>query len=102
MPLNIPRWDQNRFTEAELNDALLAFGDLPPHLKNIALPNQQFIRVSRDPLNPDDSKSEANALVALYDTWAKGSPERHQYVVFHELSHNMSSHLENLDSSREC
>jgi hypothetical protein len=95
--------DSRRFQEDELVDVIIAFEDIPPHLKKIGLnTNQRLTPHAEDSLSRnEDRKIHANAVIMLFPLWTKQSRSTRQYIIFHELAHNISSRLNNLDESAE-
>jgi hypothetical protein len=90
-----------RFRDEELNDIILAFEDLPKHLRKIGLgKNQRLTAFDGESLSQyGDEKVTANAVIMLFPGWAQKSSFNRQYILFHELSHNISSYLKKLDES---
>lgn len=93
----------SRFTPEELNDVILAINDVPKELRSWPRQNQPIVRYERGkmPYFHEGTKTEADAGIMLYDRWASKSSTGRQYVVFHEIAHNISRHLGNLDESPE-
>ncbi len=93
--------NSSRFTDRELDDVLMGLGDLPPELIRAGRPNQQIVHYHRGELPSfhQDRNTQADSLMNFYDRWSEKSSPSRQYVVFHEMAHNISHHLGNLDGS---
>ncbi len=91
----------SRFTEAELNDLLLVLGDVPPELRNWPRKNQPFVHYERGqmPRIHQGTKTQADSGVMFYDMWSTKPSSSRQYVAFHEIAHNISHSLGDLDNS---
>ncbi len=91
----------SRYSQNELDDLLLALGDVPLELRNWVKPNQPFVHYERGqmPLIHQGTKTEADANVRFYDGWSKKNSLGRQYVAFHEIAHNISHYLGDLDGS---
>lgn len=95
--------NSSRFTDREFDDVLMGLGDLPLSLKNSGRPNQQIVHYTRGelPFYHQGTNTQADSSMNFYDRWSqKPSPSR-QYVVFHEMAHNMAFHLGKLDESSQ-
>ncbi len=94
-------FNTSRFTEAELNDVMIGLGDLPPRLKNAGRPHQQLVHYARGemPSIHQGTNTAADSSINLYDRWSNRSGLSRQYVLFHEMAHNISHHLGDLDNS---
>lgn len=86
-----------RFTEEEMNDVLLAVADLPPNFAQ-SFTDTPMSRSSAL-IGGRQGKLEADSTLRLYDAWAKYDSLTRQYVIFHELAHNMGEMLGGIDFS---
>lgn len=88
------------FTAEELDHVLIGLEDIPATLVPIGKPNQRLTHFKRGytMANYDDS-TVANAVIMLFDRWDRESPEDKQYTIFHEVAHNISGNLNNMDES---
>ncbi|MES2526881.1 MAG: hypothetical protein V4598_07325 [Bdellovibrionota bacterium] len=91
----------SRFNDQEMNDLLLALGDVPPELRNWVRTNQPFVHYERGqmPFVHQGTKTQADSGVMFYDQWTTKPSANRQYVAFHEIAHNISRYLGNLDNS---
>jgi hypothetical protein len=94
--------NSDRFRKDELNDVLIGLEDLPAHLVPVGKKNQRLTKFKRGYTLPSYGKNNmvvANAVMMLFSRWSeKKSPQR-QYTIFHELAHNVSSKLNDMDDS---
>src|SRR5690606_18869451 len=88
------------FSLDEIDDVLMALGDLPQHIVPLGEPNQRLGRFSF-PSTPENQGVIANANIWLFDLWSEQSRPKKQYTVYHELSHNVSIALNKIDKSKE-
>lgn len=88
------------FSVEEMDDILMALGDLPPHFVPLGIPNQRLGRFSY-PASPETQGVIASAGIWLFDLWTEQTRPKKQYSVYHELSHNVAISLKKLDSSPE-
>jgi hypothetical protein len=81
----------------------MALDDLPNSLMPLANSNQRLTHFTRGSgLKMNEGQAvEANAVVMLFDLWDQKSNRGRQYTMFHELSHNIGSKVNNLDDSPE-
>lgn len=108
-----------RFTEEEMEDVLLALGDLPTQYKKIGWhPNERGIKKERlerasmerpkgqrlsrfTATGLGGNKQIADATISLLELWTTQSRAKRQYTIYHEISHNIATHLHGLDLSEE-
>ena len=91
----------DRFTEAEMNDALMALSDFPRSLAPLARTNRQFTRYTRGKWNPDYRKGTfASSDVQVYDPWTNTNAMERQQTIFHEVTHMLTENG-TLDESPE-
>lgn len=90
--------ESSRFRKDELDDVIKALDDLPPHLIPVAMKNQRLTKYSNSDLN---DKTLANAVIMLFDRWSMKYSTERQYTVFHELAHNISMKLKDMDENPE-
>lgn len=91
-----------RFRPEELNDVLLGLEDLPPRFIPLGSKNKPLMHFERGKtLAMYKGKTLANAVVMIFDPWDKESRAKRQYTIFHEMAHNMSSFLDQMDRSPE-
>lgn len=95
--------DSERFRRDELDDVLMALEDLPPHLSKLGARNQRLTRFTKGYTlaRYEDHSPIANAVIMLFDPWVKQKKEKRQYTIFHELAHNVSHKLKDMDESTE-
>jgi hypothetical protein len=95
--------NSDQFTLDEINDVILALEDLPPHLRPLGNNNQRLTHFKRGYTLKayGDDPVVANAVIMLFDLWNEESPVKRQYTVFHEMAHNISNKLENMDESQK-
>jgi hypothetical protein len=92
----------SRFKLDELNDVLLALEDIPSHFLPLGSGNRPLIHFERGKnLGTYKEKTLANAVVMIFDYWDLESGPKRQYTIFHEMAHNISSHLDQMDRSPE-
>lgn len=92
--------NSDRLKDDEMDDILMAMEDLPKNLVPVGTPNQRLTHFSRGyKLKNQSDRVAANAVVMLFDTWSGEPRFERQYSVFHEMSHNMGSRLNNLDTA---
>lgn len=97
---SILEWESyRRMSPEELDSIIKSVHDMP---------RDQFPLSDRtQPISHVDSKTIqaqstiANAVITLFDLWNKQSESHRQYTVFHEMAHNLSSKLGDIDSSPE-
>lgn len=93
--------NSSRFTKEELDDVVLGIEDLPKTLTPLGK-NQRLTLFLRGYTLKDYSPSViANAVVMLFDAWSADSSASRQYTIFHEMAHNISSKLGDMDESPE-
>lgn len=85
-------------TEAEIDDVLIAFGDLHPSMQNLGRGGNQRLLPSPNP-DPDVPRAAANSGIALFPGWVAATAPNRQYMIFHEIAHNLSVQADNLDTS---
>lgn len=90
--------NSSRFNKEELDDVLLALEDLPSHLIPLGKTNQRLTHYSRG-YRPYGSnpKDIANAIIMLLDNWSERQGSTRQYLLFHEMSHNIAFKLNKMD-----
>lgn len=95
--------DSSRFKKDEMDDVIRAVDDLPPALIPLAMKNQRLTMYTRGSMFPgyEGTKTQANSVVMLFDAWAEKYTTTRQYTIFHELSHNISYKLKDLDENPE-
>lgn len=94
--------NSDRFTPAELNDVVVGLEDLPPSLIPLGMDNQRLTHFKRGyTLKNYSDTTLANAVVMIFDPWDKQSTLRRQYTIFHEMAHNISGKLKDMDESPE-
>lgn len=92
----------DRFSNSEFNDVLVGLEDLPPSLIPLGAGNQPLTHFKRGyTLKQYSNTTLANAVVMIFDPWDKKSNLTRQYTLFHEMSHNVSSKLRDMDESPE-
>src|SRR5690606_25328348 len=81
---------------------LLGLEDIPEHLVPIGNPNQRLTRFLEGYTLKDYGPGVmANAVIMLFDLWKDDSSTSRQYTIFHEVSHNMASRLDEMDYNPE-
>lgn len=94
--------NSDRFKPEEFNDVILGLEDIPPHLNPVGQRNQRLTHFKRGyTLKQYSSSTLANAVVMFFDSWGKKSPITRQYTMFHEMAHNISGKLRDMDESPE-
>ena len=95
--------NSDRFTDSEINDVIIGLEDLPAHLTPLGTNNNQRLTHFKRgyTLKQYEGTTLANAVVMLFDPWDKKSNLTKQYTVFHEMSHNISGKLKDMDESPE-
>jgi hypothetical protein len=94
--------NSDRFTSSELDDVIMGLEDLPQSLIPLAVPNQRLTHFKRGyTLKQYSGSTVANAVVMIFDPWDKKSHLSKQYTIFHEMSHNVSTRLNDMDESPE-
>ncbi|MGZ3789300.1 MAG: hypothetical protein ACXVLQ_12300, partial [Bacteriovorax sp.] len=93
--------DTDRFMSDELDDVILGLDDMPLFYRPLGTDNQRLDHLSRGYSIFGDPDIEANALIVVSDSWSRRTRLGRTYTLFHELSHNLSSHLGNLDTAPE-
>jgi hypothetical protein len=92
--------DSDRFKIDELDDVILGLEDIPQSLIPIGKINQRLTHYSSGyKLKGDPENTAANAVIMLFDRWSNEPRFERQYSVFHELSHNISNKLNQMDES---
>ncbi len=76
-----------RLKTEEIDDMLMALGDLPEDYQSI-FKNQHIVHIV---FNENISTNIANASIMVYDKWVNLSRAQRQYAMFHEFSHNISN-----------
>lgn len=94
--------NSDRFSNSEIDDVIIGLEDLAPHLQPLAQHNQRLTHFKRGyTLKQYSGSTIANAVVMIFDPWDKKSRPTKQYSVFHEMAHNISSKLDDMDESPE-
>lgn len=94
--------NSDRFTAAEIDDVIVGLEDLPQHFQPLGNTNQRLTHFKRGyTLKQYEGTTLANAVVMLFDPWDKKSSLTKQYTIFHEMSHNVSGKLNDMDESPE-
>lgn len=84
--------------EEEIDEVLHAFGDLHPSMENLgARGNQRLVPAPRP--DPDRPNAAADAGIILYPAWSAAPAGNKQYMIFHEIAHNLSNINSNADTS---
>lgn len=93
--------NSDRFTPDELNDVLIGLEDVPSHLIPLGKDGQRLTHFKRGytPAQFEDGKTVANAIVMLFDPWNRKGSWGRQYTIFHEMAHNISTRMEDMDES---
>mgnify|MGYP003575946880 FL=1 len=89
-----------RYETNEIDDVLIALGDLPEAYVPMGDEVQPLYRFSV-PNTPQTNTTLANAGISLFDLWTKQSSAKRQYTIFHEISHNIATKLNKADRSPE-
>jgi hypothetical protein len=90
-----------RFEMEELDDVLMALGDVPAHFQPLGNEKNQRLNHMNFKADEENSKVIANAGIQLFDLWTKQTRPKRQYAVYHELAHNMNYPLKMMDNSPE-
>jgi hypothetical protein len=92
--------DSDRLSPEEMDDVVMGAEDLPKTLIPLGRPNQRLTHFSRGyRLKQDSENVAANSVIMLFDTWSREPRFERQYSVFHELAHNVSTKLKDMDES---
>lgn len=92
--------NSDRFTNAELDDVIVGLEDLPQHFQPLGASNQRLTHFKRGyTLKQYEGTTLANAVVMIFDPWDKKSRLSKQYTIFHEMAHNISTKLKDMDES---
>lgn len=95
--------NSDRWNPDELDDVLIGLEDLPPYVIPVGRKNQRLTHFTRGyTLSAYEDRSvSANAVIMFFDHWGRKSGPARQYTVFHELAHNISSRMNEMDESPE-
>ncbi len=93
--------NSDRFNKEELDNAIIGLDDLPAHFIPLGK-NQRLTRFSRGyTLAMYDGNVVANAVVMLFDLYERENAPQKQYTIFHEMAHNVSTKLGDMDNSAD-
>lgn len=92
--------NSDRFTAAELDDVIVGLEDLPQHFQPLGATNQRLTHFKRGyTLKQYEGTTLANAVIMIFDPWDKKSRLSKQYTIFHEMAHNISTKVKDMDES---
>lgn len=93
----------HRITNEEIDQILIAFGDLPVQYERLGARGNQRLSMARpgdrNPgANPD---AAATGAIRVFDAWRVLSPYYKQYTMMHEFAHNIGDVNGRIDESSE-
>lgn len=92
--------NSDRFKPEELDDVIIGLEDLPSHLSPLGRKNQRLTHFKRGyTLKQYSGNVVANSVIMIFDSWDNDSRASRQYTIFHEMAHNVSDKLSNMDES---
>lgn len=88
-----------RFRISELNDVLMSLEDLPSELVPLGYKNQ---RLTISDLSPSVEAGEiyAESSIEIYRNWSYEPSLSRQYILFHELGHNIAEQRGDFDVNK--